>query len=110
MTVLESDRVHKEKQKLYYNKSHGAHSLPEIPDLGEHRWATRTGQNPMHPDCILVPSGMVKRNRQLLVPELQSDNVLQSQRSSESQNSRQSLIRARSRTGTSIHPPDKLNL
>jgi len=38
----EANKVHKEKQKLYYDKSHRAHSLPEIPD-DEPVWVNTDG-------------------------------------------------------------------
>ena len=112
----EADKAHKEKQKQCYDKSHRAHSLPEIPN-DEAVWVNtdsqqelgRTVSTSSTPRSYLVevPSGTVRRNRQHLIPVPQSDNLSQS---SESQDFRQSPIQTRSRTGTRIHPPDKLNL
>ena len=68
----ESNKVYKEKQKQYYDKSHRVHSLPEIPD-DEPVWVNTDGQQELGrtastfnmPRSYLmeVPSGTIRRNQ-----------------------------------------------
>ena len=106
-----NNRAFKDRQKRDYDRRHRARNLSPIPDDSE-VWIT-SGDQPVTgvvitpedaPRSYVVetPSGQVRRNRHLnTVPETRqtTENAEQSTRDA---------IMTRSRTGTEIHPPERL--
>ena len=104
----------KEQQKEKYNRKHGVRNLPPIPDDTD-VWVT-TGNQPatgtvLQPAntprsyIISTPVGQVRRNRQHfnVIPQ-----DIQSATNQERNNSTRDPIVTRSRSGTTIYPPDRL--
>lgn len=117
MEVLEQFRLKnkefKERQKRDFDQRHRAHLLSSLPDNSE-VWVT-TGEQPVPgqvvssataPRSYIVntSTGNVRRNRSHINPVPQSEG--NSQQPDQTSPPRQ--IMTRSRTGTVIHPPDRL--
>ena len=107
----EQNKAFKEKQKEDFDRHHRTRKLSEIPDDTEVSIETEGGPSSGQvrssaetPRSYIVEtqSGLIQRNRYHLkpIPNLSNDAYLQS----ESRN----VIMTRSRTGTEIHPPERL--
>ena len=109
----------KQAQKCNFDKRHRATNLPEFESDDTVFIATRPGTNPS-PGTIVqstrdwsyAPSGVVRRNRCHLHsrPEEFPMAPMTVDRSESSVVPAQSPVATRTRTGTAIHPPDRLNL
>ena len=108
----------KERQKREYDNRHGVRSLPPIPEDSD-VWIT-TGEQPttgtvLRPAAtprsyiIQTPSGQIRRTRQHLnvVPRNQ-DQVTPPQEKDNPPVTTRSPIVTRSRSGTTVQPPDRL--
>ena len=108
----------KQRQKSAYDRRHRTSSLPPIADDTK-VWVS-SGQTPTPgqinshantPRSYIVntPGGQIRRNRQHL--NIIPDNANDNQPSPPNSNSETSMLPGpltRSRTGTDIHPPDRL--
>ena len=119
------DEKYKKQQKRNYDKQHRVRSQSPLPD--DTPVLVRTGKqivpgsvaSPAHTPrsyFINTPSGQVRRNRNHLVhieDNSPDPNTLESSSSVPNDQPRtypQSPIMTRTRTGTEIRPPNKLNL
>ena len=130
----EQDHEFKREQERQYNKCHRTQQLPELPN-DTAVWITTDGQTERGtvrcpaetPRSYLVdtPTSTVRRNRQDLipvpipehdsppvpeVPEPDSSSQSTDADSQQSGSVRNSPVQTRLRTGSTIKPPDKLNL
>ncbi len=108
--VQERDTEFKRKQKENFDRRHRVRPLPELPnDTGV--WVTTDGHPTpgrvlTHADAprsyvIEAPSGPIRRNRGQL-------NVVPNPPDTSAAEPSRSLIQTRTRTGTQIHPPNRL--
>ena len=117
-----SDEQFKQTQKRNFDKRHRAMNLPEFECDDPVFVATRPGANPL-PGTIVqtnrdrsyevqIPSGVIRRNRCHLHsrPEESSPAPVTVDRSGPSVVIARSPVATRTRTGTAIHPPNRLNL
>ena len=117
-----SDEQFKQTQKRNFDKRHRAMNLPEFECDDPVFVATRPGTNPL-PGTIVqtnrdrsyevqTPSGVVRRNRCHLHsrPEESSPAPVTVDRSGPSVVIARSPVATRTKTGTAIHPPNRLNL
>ena len=100
----------KDRQKKDFDCRHRTQSLPALPDETE-VWVT-TGNQPIPGQIVTTPrsyvvstpSGEIRRNRSHLNPIPHSDN--RTEEPDPITTTR--VIQTRSRTGTAIHPPERL--
>ena len=110
-----SDQALKMRQKKDFDRHHRVHELPDIPD-NTNVWVT-SGETPIQgqvqssagaPRSYIVetPTGSVRRNRSQLraVPDVPHLTI------TESTTPEPNRVMTRIRTGTQVHPPDRLNL
>ena len=106
-----ANRKFKDQQKNYYDVCHRVCSLPDIPDNTD-VWITTNGQNSTGrtirradaPQSYIVqtPSGELRRNRSQL--NVNPSTATETHQASDAR----SPVMTRSRTGTTINPPDRL--
>ena len=130
----EQDHKFKREQERQYNKCHRTQQLPELPndtavwittDSETERGTVRSPAGTPRSYQVDTPTGTIRRNRQDLIPEPipehnsppvpevpEPDSSSQSTdaNSQQSGSVRNSPVQTRLRTGTTIKPPDKLNL
>ena len=109
----ESDQVLKKQQKRDFNRHHRVHDLPDIPDntdvwvtLGGTPGQVQSSAGAPRSYVVETPTGSVRQSRSHLrtVPDV--PHLTRTESTSPEPN----RVMTRSRTGTQIRPPDKLNL
>ena len=107
----------KARQKQEYDQRHGVQDLPPIPNDTEvwimtdnqtHSGTVVRPANTSRSYIIQTPSGDVRRNRQQLNVVLQTMDGSTSTNHKPAGPAATTRIATRSRSGTAIHPPDRL--
>ena len=112
----DADKAYKEKQKQDYDSRYRVKELPELPDDRDVwittenepvRGSTSTAEFPRSYN-VETPSGEIRRNRSQLNTVPDSGEPVESPRPSPQPPESPKQIMTRSRTGTQIHPPERL--
>ena len=107
MNFRSLDQKFKASQRRNYDNRHRVRELPSLPDkLPVPGQITQQAATPRS-YLVETPSGEVRRNRSHL--RIRTENTAPDSNQSDNSAEPTNTIQTRSRTGTAIHPPDRLS-